>query len=284
MSVAAEARPRSARTSFGKLAYVERPGEGTPLVLLHGVGGNSGAWVRQWPAFGSRRMIAWDAPGYGDSDALAGDAPPADDYASACVALLDALEVERAIVLGHSFGGLIAARMAARYPERVSRLLLTACSAGHARHEPARREQLLRDRLASLGDGSRGEAEAYARSRVPNLLSPTATAELIEQAVQVMARLRRDGFRQANRMISTADIFEWLPRITAPACVICGTSDRVTPPALNARIAAELRQAELVCIEGAGHWLFLEHADEFNRAVDAFVHRGARICDEGART
>jgi len=273
-----------ARTRFGELAYVERPGEGTPLVLLHGVGGNSGAWVRQWPAFGTRRMIAWDAPGYGDSDALAGDAPAPEDYAAACVALLDALEVERAIVLGHSFGGLIAACIAARFPQRVSRLLLTACSAGHARHDPARRAKLLRDRLASLSDGSQAEAEAYARARVPNLLSPSATVELIEQAVQVMAKLRRDGFRQANRMISTADIFEWLPQIVAPARVICGTSDRVTPAELNARIAAGLRQADLVSIEGAGHWLFLEHADEFNRAVDAFVHRGAGICHEGAGT
>lgn len=255
------------------MSCLERRGEGGPVLLLHGVGGNAGAWARQFEALGTHHLIAWDAPGYGDSENLRESSPRPEDYAAACLALLDALDVPQATLLGHSFGGLVAACVAAQYPQRVSRLLLTACSSGHATYESARRDRLLRERIEAFASNAPAQVAAYARARVRNLLSADVPAEVFEEAVQVMSQLRREGFHQANRMISAADIFRYLPAIAASTRVLCGTADRVTPIELNEKIAAAIAGADLVRIEHAGHWLFLEHAHEFNSAVNDFIER-----------
>src|SRR4051812_29525303 len=76
------------------------------LFLLHGIGGNADAWRQQYSAFGKHfRVIGWDAPGYGDSFNFSEQAPGVEDYAAAFIALMDALEVEKATVIGHSLGG-----------------------------------------------------------------------------------------------------------------------------------------------------------------------------------
>lgn len=258
-----------ARTRLGATSYRERPGTGAPLVLLHGIGGNAGGWTRQRTAFGTARVVAWDAPGYGDSFCFADDRPGVEDYASAFVAFLDALGIDKATVLGHSLGGLVAACAAALYPARFERLLLTACSSGHATYEADKRERLLRTRLAAF---SGGDATAYARMRVANVLSEAPDPAVFEEAVQVMSRIKLPGFHQATRMISEADVFRYLPSVAAPTRVICGTADRVTPLELNRKIAAAIRGADLVTIDKAGHWAFLEYPREFNAAVEEFIH------------
>ena len=71
-------------------------GSGPALCLLHGIGSQSGSWVRQLEALAPRfRVIAWDAPGYGDSDRLAADSPVAADYADVLEALLDTLGIDQ---------------------------------------------------------------------------------------------------------------------------------------------------------------------------------------------
>ena len=258
----------TARTRLGPISYRERAGAGAPLVLLHGIGGNAGGWGKQRDAFGAARLLAWDAPGYGDSFCFAGESPGVEDYASALIAFLDTLGIEKAVVLGHSLGGLVAACAAALHPQRFVRLLLTACSSGHATYEAEKRESLLRTRLSAF---SGGDATAYARTRVANVLSESPDLAVFEEAVQVMSRIKLPGFHQATRMISQADVLRYLPSITAPTRVICGTADRVTPLELNRKIAAAIRGADLVAIEKAGHWAFLEYPREFNAAVEDFI-------------
>jgi len=116
-----------------------------------------------------------------------------------------------------------------------------------------------------------GDALAYARTRVKNVLSPSPTAQVFEEAVAVMSRIKQPGFPQATRMVSASDIFPYLGEIKVPTRVIYGTADQVTPPELNLRIAAAVAGAGAVAIEGAGHWLFLEFPDEFNAAVRSFL-------------
>src|SRR5690606_25319281 len=112
-------------------------GTGTALVLLHGIAGASQSWTRQLADLADmRRVIAWDCPGYGDSDDLPGE-PGLDDYAEALLALADSLGLERFDLLGHSMGGAIAGRFAARHPERVERLILSGTRTGFTRRDPA---------------------------------------------------------------------------------------------------------------------------------------------------
>ena len=98
-------------TSFGQLGFEERGSGGVPLVLLHGVGSDRTAWRPQLAHFGaSRRTIAFDYPGYGDSD----PAPPdtsRDDYAAAILEAMESLGIGRAHVCGLSLGGVVAIAM-----------------------------------------------------------------------------------------------------------------------------------------------------------------------------
>ena len=259
----------SVETKWGPVSVRQRGATGKCLFLLHGIGGNSGGWRKQHEAFSSRfRVVAWDAPGYGESFDFAAEAPNLEDYADAFVATLEGLGVDRADVVGHSLGGLIAACAAAKYPERIDRLVLTACSSGHASYDKEKRQSILRTRLEAF---STGDPSTYARARVKNVLSAAPAAGVFEEAVGVMAQIRQPGFPQATRMVSASDIFPYLARIKAPTRVICGTADQVTPPALNRKIAESIPGADFVSIEGAGHWLFLEYPDQFNNAVLQFV-------------
>jgi pimeloyl-ACP methyl ester carboxylesterase len=260
--------------AFGTLTALGAGRGESVLLVLHGIGGNAGGWTEQLLAFAPHhRTIAWNAPGYCGSSPIAAPKPALRDYADAVVALLDALHIAGPVdVLGHSLGGLVASLVAALFPARVRRLVLADCSSGHRSYPKEDRERLLKSRLAF----DESDPVAYARGRVANLLSANASPVLVERAVATLAKLRQPGFGHATRMVSEADIFDHAPRIAAPTRVLCGTEDRVTPEALNRRIAEAIDGAEYVSIPGAGHWSFLERPVEFNHAVLEFLTGGAR--------
>ena len=114
--------PARRKTARGTVSYREA-GTGPALCLLHGIGNQSGSWVRQLEALAPRfRTIAWDAPGYGESDRLEPESPSAADYASVFAAFLDALGIDRAVVIGASAGAPSAMQFALRHPDRCQAL------------------------------------------------------------------------------------------------------------------------------------------------------------------
>lgn len=250
-------------------ACVAGPASGEPLLMMHGIGGNAGGWAEQFgPLSEGHRLIAWDAPGYGESDDVATDTPEVGDFAEAAVALLDAAGIERCALLGHSLGGLVAARLAATHPSRVTRLILADCSSGHASYPAEERERMLKNRNDPL---AKDDPLAYGRKRAPNVFSKGASPELVERGARVLAQIRSPGFQRAAHLVANGDIFPDLASIAAPTLVLCGTDDRVTPEALNQRIAAGIRGARYKSIPDAGHWTFLEKPAAFNRDVLEFL-------------
>src|SRR3546814_16252965 len=128
----ADLTPRLLNTASGRISYREA-GSGAPLVLLHGIGSAARAFRDQLAVLSAGyRVIAWDAPGYGDSINLPMPQPGAGDYAAALAAFLDALGVTSRHLLGHSLGALMAARFAAAYPQRVRSLTMASIAVGHA--------------------------------------------------------------------------------------------------------------------------------------------------------
>ena len=104
-------------TRRGTISYREA-GAGPPLCLLHGIGSQSGSWVPQLDTLAARfHVIAWDAPGYGESDQILTDPPATSDYADSLVGLLDALSIDRVLLVGNSLGALIAGAFAAMQPD-----------------------------------------------------------------------------------------------------------------------------------------------------------------------
>jgi pimeloyl-ACP methyl ester carboxylesterase len=230
--------------------------DGTAVVLLHGIGSGKESWKPVARHLDDLRLLAWDMPGYGASEALAADWPDAGDYARALAGWLDMLGVSRCTLVGHSLGALIAARFAADRPDRVDALLLASPALGHGVAPPA----LSRAAQARLDAFETEGALAFAAQRAPRLLnSPDATALNLVQSQ--MARLTAKGHVPAARLLSGGTILADILRLRVPTAFVTGDADRVTPPA-NARACHDACppawRGALTVIPGAGHALATE--------------------------
>ena len=254
------------------MAYREA-GAGAALLLLHGIGSGSASFTAQLDGLaGGLRVIAWDAPGYGGSDPLPAETPPLADYAAAVAGLLDALDIERAHLLGHSLGALICAAFAAQHSDRLLTVTLADPTAGYATAADELRVDRLNARIEAIERlGPAGMAE----QRVHQVLSPNASAAAFEHVRAVMSRLRPEGYAQAARMLHSSDIFADAARIATPTLVMCGSADTVTPEEGCRRIAAAIPGAHYHTLDGLGHASYAEGPDLFNAALSDFIARHA---------
>jgi len=258
------------------IAYLEK-GQGESLVFLHGIGSAARSFGAQLEGLSSGwRVVAWDAPGYGQSTALPMAHPSAGDYADALARFLDERGIGAFHLLGHSLGCLMAAAFAARRPGRVMSLTLCSIAGGHAGLPAAERQKLLDQRLHDVATlGPRGMAE----KRAPRLLGPAAPPGALAKVVDTMGSIHAEGYAQAARMLSTGDIAADLCRLPKrlPGQVIVGDGDVITPLARNREIAALWPHASVQVIQGAGHALYLEQPDAFNALVADFLHKSTGV-------
>ncbi len=244
-------------------------GSGAPLVLLHGIGSNASSWRDQLRGLADlRRVIAWDAPGYGGSTPLAAGRPVAADYAERLKLLLGGLGLDRVDIVGHSLGALMAVSFARQWPARVSRLILADAAAGYgvASTEPLPvAVQTRLDDLAALG------VVGMAEKRAARLLSPAAPQDRVVRVRESMAAIDPAGYRQAAAMLAQGNLGEDAKQIEVPTLVICGAEDIVTPPAGNRTVAETMPNAQYVEIPDAGHASYVEQPDAFNALVRNFL-------------
>jgi pimeloyl-ACP methyl ester carboxylesterase len=226
------------------------------VLMLHGIGSNATGWRFLLDDLGAdHRAVAWNAPGYWLTDGFAADAPRIEEYADAAAALLEALGIARAFVVGSSFGGLIASALAARHPGRVARLALLGASAGFRSKPAEERARVLAMRADSIRDGGLGLAEG----RWQRLVAADAPAEVGTLLRRVLAATHPRGMLQAARAIDAADLIaDFAPRIAAPTLVACGTEDAVNPVPVSQAIAAAVPDARLEILQGVGHISKLE--------------------------
>lgn len=250
------------RTSLGRIGFSEAGSGGTPLVFLHGVGSDKSVWAPQIEHFGkSRRAVAFDYPGYGDSDPAA-EGAGRDDFAAAILAAMDSLSIERAHVCGLSLGGVVAIALHAAAPERCESLILADTFAVH----PDGRGIYERSVAASA------DLRALAEARVDLLLAQPADPAIRAEVVETMAKIDPAAYRIGAEAVWLADQRDRAARIGVPTLVVCGAEDKVTPPALSRELAALIPGARYAEIPGAGHLSNLEQPGAFNRLVGEFVH------------
>ena len=252
-------------TASGRAIGVEEIGsdDALPIVFLHGVGSDKSVWAPQLAHFGrSRRAIAFDYPGYGESDP-APETTTRDDYAAAMLAAMDALDVGRAHICGLSLGGVIAIAIHHAAPERCASLILADTFAVHPDG------QGIYDRSVAASADMAGLAEA----RTPVLLAPAADQALHREVRDVMSRIDPAAFRIGAQAVWLADQRERAAAIDVPTLVLCGADDKVTPPALSHQLAALIPGSTVRILDGAGHLSNIEQPEAFNQIVDAFIGR-----------
>ena len=244
------------------IGFLRRPANGPALVLLHGIGSNARSFLPTIAALPAAiDAIAWNAPGYAGSAALASATPAPQDYAAALRDFLDALGLRRIVLAGHSLGALFAARFAADHPDRVAALALLSPALGYRVAKGAALPDNVQsriDEIAALGP------QAFAAKRAARLVGDAAGRPDVVDAVRTaMASVDPAGYAQAVHALGAGDLIADAARITVATCVAVGTHDVITPPD-NARAAyAALKNpAGFHDIARAGHALPQEQPGE----------------------
>jgi 3-oxoadipate enol-lactonase len=254
--------PRIITSNGYDIGYEEAGGgERTPIAFLHGVGSDKSVWRPQLAFFGqSRRAVAFDYPGYGDSDP-APKGTTRDDYASAIISAMHELRIDRAHVCGLSLGGVVAIAMHHADAERCASLILADTFALHPDGKA------IYDRSLAASADLRSMAEA----RVDVLLAQPADPAIRSEVVETMARIDPAAYRLGAEAVWLADQRDRAEHIRVPTLALCGTEDKVTPPALSRELTHLIPGARYEQIERAGHLTNLERTDEFNTFVSAFI-------------
>jgi pimeloyl-ACP methyl ester carboxylesterase len=244
---------------------VEIDGKGPAVLLVHGLGGTSNFYQVQADALAERcRVIRVDSAGAGRSG-LADDIS-IERHAEDLAAVLDALEIESAAVVGHSMGTLVVRLLAARHPEKVSALALLGAVA-----EPADAgRQAQRDRAAVLRE--RGTA-AVAPGVVANAVSEHTRRTKPEVAAFVRELVMRqdpEGYaRNCEALAAATDPGPISPDL--PLLLVTGAEDKVGAPPVSKALAAAHGNATLEILPGVGHWTALEAAAETTELLLKFL-------------
>jgi pimeloyl-ACP methyl ester carboxylesterase len=281
----AEPRPTGSFAQVGKLRihYLERPGAGTPVLLIHGLPGTAEDFDAVTPLLAGHRTIAIDRPGYGYST---GGYVPFERQLSAIHELLGVLHVTRPVIVGHSYGGAIALGYAERYPSEVRGLVLVDAAA--AGTHPGSFERLQAHAIkvlqlpvirqivnATFGQllltvaANQGDSEAF---------HPNPVVAAHRRRVLAINFTHGNLEALAGERLAAGGVVDRIDRslsaIQVPAVVIQGEDDQLVKPIYGRRLASELPDARLVMVSG-GHMVPYTHPSVVAAAVQSLLHAGA---------
>lgn len=249
--------------------YYEARGSGPPVVFLHGFSLDRRMWSAEAAALAdSHRVILYDQRGHGRSPAPEEPFEPSQDLAS----VLDALAVERAVLVGLSSGAEVAIDFAVRFPERVAGLVLA--SPGLSGYRPQGSFDWMGPVMAALREGDAREAtERWLETPLMALPgAPEADAKM-----RAIVRDNADIWTQSPELRRPFDppAIDRLEGIAVPTLVIVGEEDLVDTRHVGSILAERIPDAELRIIPGAGHLVNLAAPETFRDALAAFLGRVA---------
>jgi pimeloyl-ACP methyl ester carboxylesterase len=262
----------------GRSVRVRVHGEGSPVLLINGLGANVAMWTPLLEQLGKFQVISFDAPGTGKSQA------PLLPYtvsriADVAVHVLDELGLERADVLGYSLGGGVAQQLALDHPERVRRLVLvsTSCGAG----------AIPGSMLALMAVVT--PARHYVKSgykvalKMVNLAPAEKDSTYLKEQTANWHHGAPPSVRGYSLQITAFSMFNslpWLHRVKHPTLVLSGTDDRLVPMANSAVLAAYLPNARLSVFERWGHYLLHDTASGAGAVVADFLGADAHTASQ----
>jgi len=254
------------RIGAGELSLnYELAGDGTAVLLIHGLGSDLHYWDRHVPELARHhRVLRFDVRGFGRSDAPPGPYSPA-LFAADVNALLQAVGIGAAHVVGLSMGGVIAQRFALDFPKRVRSLVLVSTSSEVGPKSVAAWQRLA-DTIARHGFDAR--AADASRAFSPGFAA--AHPEIVAEASRLTASCNPSGYVAAARAVSD---YHWTADLSAarvPVLILQGLEDQLTPPGGSVKMSRAFPFARLLLVPSAGHNLPIEQPDVFRTAVLAF--------------
>jgi pimeloyl-ACP methyl ester carboxylesterase len=244
-------------------------GDGADVLLLHAFPLSSHMWVPQMGALQARmRFIVPDFPGFGLSAASAG-APSLNDYAQKTLAVLDALRIDRVVVVGLSMGGYVAFRLVEQLGARLVGLLLADTRATADTEEAA----VARHELAAEAEAD--GLEVVVQEFLPKLLGETTRDRrrpVVELVRRIISENKPGGVADGLRaMAARPDSTPLLSRIHCPVLCLAGEEDGITPPDVAQAMAERVPAGRAEVIQDAGHLTNLEAPEAFNDALVRLV-------------
>ena len=268
--------------------HTKTAGAGDPtFLLLHGFGASTFTWREVLAPLGELgTVVAYDRPAFGLTERPLTWAEDENPYTSEAqvalvIGLLDALEVERAILVGNSAGGTVAAETALAHPERVQALVLVDAAIYTGGGAPALVQPLLQlpqfDHVGPLiARRLQAQGDAFLRRswHDPDKITPEIVAGYWKP---LRAQHWDEALWELTKASRASGLDQRLDALTVPTLVITGDDDRVVPTEESLRLAAELPNARLDVISNCGHLPQEECPEAFMTAVTAFT---ASLSDE----
>ena len=240
------------------LAYEEH-GSGTPVILVHGFPLNRSIWYPIVPKLAEKaHLVLPDLRGHGQSPV------PEGVYSMRLMAedvraLMDGLQIEKAVLAGHSMGGYVILAFARAYPQRVAGMALIATQA--AADSPERRAS----RQQMIDDVRRKGIKAVAEAMAPVL---TCQPELVDSLRKMIMGMNPKGaIGSLKGMAERPNAKEWLSTITVPSVVIAGTEDKLLPLERPKVMTQLLGRAWLNEVNAAGHLPMMEQPEAVSTAI-----------------
>ena len=261
-----------------KKGYVDIPegqihyridGRGEPLLLLHQTPMDSDDYIDIIPILaGSYRVVAWDMPGRGNSD----DPPreyEIEDFARSVVSFLDALRIDRTHIAGHHDGAMIAVEVAAAYPERVDKLVLSGCAAWPQRMEQrragARQGSSWAQQMTADGQFLTKTWEIYNKVTLPDL-SPQ---QVFKQFIIALRERNRPRYPELVPQYLN-HIQQRMSLIKSPTLLMAGSNDFYYLDELESTKSL-IPRCQTRVVEGVGQFPGVEKPEEFAQAILDFL-------------
>lgn len=272
-----ESTGRFVQTSTHRIHYNEA-GSGHPVILLHGSGPGSTGWSNFRTNIATLaqdfHVYAVDMPGWGQSDTQTPETGY--DHVAALIAFMDALDIDKAALVGNSMGGITSISTAILHPERVSHLISMGApvpgqNTWGANGLSEGLKVLFRTYQNPTIENMKEVTEVMAFD--PALTSGDLAALRLDAALAHPEHLDSWNNAPGGNPLST-EYFTYGPRlaeITAPTLALHGRDDRVVSYEQSLRLVSAVDNARLLLINKCGHWAQIEHAVEFNRVVRDFI-------------
>lgn len=236
-----------------------------PLILLHGVMGNSESWKPQVEHFrDKRRIVVFDLRGHGQSDK-----PPEKysikQFSEDLFSFMKNLEIEKAIIAGHSMGGMIALKFALDHQEMVERLILI---------DTAAKVSFGRKLLLSISKFLMNISyESFVRRYISITLRKSYSQSELEKAQEKVLKTPKYVAKSCFAAIKDFDVTSELASIQVPTFIVHGSEDTQQPLSQAKYMKGHIPEAELVIIEGAGHAAVIESPEKIWEAIEQFIRK-----------